>query len=103
MSSAKMAEQFSETTMFRLQSAQVRQHAELSLMDEPDADSGRPADALREAAGVLLEQKMFKVEVRTIGGAFPVFIVNPDFSVILDRDVLALITGFLGRAGTAER
>jgi hypothetical protein len=102
ISSARMAEQFSEANMFRLQSAQVRQHAELSLMDEPDADSGRSTDALREAAGVLLEQKMFNVEVRTIGGAFPVFIVNPDFSVILDRDVLALITGFLGRAGTAE-
>jgi hypothetical protein len=102
MSSARMAEQFSETNMFHLQSAQVRQHAELSLEDGPEADFGRSADALREAAGVLLEQKMFKVDVRTIGGAFPVFIVNPDFSVILDRDVLALITGFLGRAGTAE-
>ncbi len=51
-----------------------------------------------ELAGALLESKIYKVEKKTLLGAFPVYIVNPDFSVILDEQVLALITGYLGNA-----
>lgn len=41
-----------------------------------------PPDTLREATELLLEARLYQVEKKTIFGAFPVYIVNPDFSRI---------------------
>jgi hypothetical protein len=45
-------------------------------------------DAAREAACVLLESRIYQLEERTIFKAFPVYIVNPDFSVMLNKNAL---------------
>jgi len=45
-------------------------------------------DTFREATAILLESRIYQVERKTILGAFPVYIVNPDFSVALDQDTL---------------
>jgi hypothetical protein len=42
-----------------------------------------PYNPSSEDSGLLIEAKIFKVERKTIFGAFPVYIVNPDLSVIL--------------------
>lgn len=102
ISSARMAEQFAQEKISRLQSAQGGGEEQRSPAHSPDALPPHSGDALRAAAGLFLELKIFQVELRTLGGAFPVYIVNPDFSVILDKEVLATITGFLQRAGSSE-
>ncbi|WP_292426447.1 hypothetical protein [Methanoregula sp.] len=55
---------------------------------EITGDSGRPAaapgvSALCRAAELLLEAQIYQVEKKTIFGAFPVYIVNPDFSQVV--------------------
>jgi hypothetical protein len=39
--------------------------------------------ALCRAAELLLEAQIYQVEKKTIFGAFPVYIVNPDFSQVV--------------------
>jgi hypothetical protein len=99
ISSEQMAAYLSETKITRLQSTRIGSGAGLS---QPtgfhETTAGMSADDRREAAGTLLESKIYQLELRTVFGAFPVYIVNPDFSVILDDQVLAVITGYLRNA-----
>jgi len=44
-----------------------------------------PPETLYEAAELLLEVRIYQVERKTIFGTFPVYIVNPDFSVIIEN------------------
>jgi hypothetical protein len=101
ISSRELAEQFSGAQIARLQSADTEPGCELGSPHAPDCPAVLQADRKREVAGALLDSKMYRVEKKTLFGAFPVYIVNPDFSVILDEQVLALITGYLGNARTS--
>ena len=58
---------------------------------------------MRNAAGALLESRMYRLELRTLFGTFPVYLVNPDFSVLFDEQVIAVITGYLKGAGSSSK
>lgn len=98
ISSKELAEQFSDAQIARLQCADMMPEGERESggvsRDPATPEAGMKCDL----AGALLESKIYKVEKKTLFGAFPVYIVNPDFSVILDEHVLDLITGYLGNA-----
>jgi hypothetical protein len=100
ISSARMASEFSDAKIFNLQAAGTVRNPEQALSDGSDVLQGPSADAVCRAAGALLDSKIYRIERRTIYGAFPVYIVNPDLSVILDVQVLAEITGYLRHAGS---
>jgi hypothetical protein len=59
-------------------------------------------DAPITAANALLESRIYRLDLRTFFGAFPIYLVNPDFSVLFDEKVITVITGFLKRAGSTE-
>lgn len=98
ISSRELAEQFSDAQIARLRCADTIPEGIRESRDVPGDPAAPEADMKYELAGALLESKIYKVEKKTLLGAFPVYIVNPDFSVILDEQVLALITGYLGNA-----
>jgi hypothetical protein len=98
ISSRELAEQFSDAQIARLRCADTIPEDKQESKDVSGDPAAPEADMKREVAGALLESKIYKVEKKTLLGAFPVYIVNPDFSVILDEQVLALITGYLGNA-----
>jgi len=102
ISSEQMAARLSETKITKLQSTWIGSGVELPPATVSHRTAGMSADERREAVGTLLESKIYQMELRTIFGAFPVYIVNPDFSVILDEQVLALITGYLRNAGSSS-
>lgn len=54
-----------------------------------------PAESPFETSKLLLETKIFIVKRKTIGGTFPVFIVDLDFSVMLDNTTLTAIRGYI--------
>ncbi|MCX6691614.1 MAG: hypothetical protein NTW33_06065 [Methanoregula sp.] len=63
-----------------------------------EQDAARPStrgESMRNAAGALLESGMYRFELRTLFGMFPVYLVNPDFPVLFDEQVIAVITGYL--------
>jgi hypothetical protein len=49
-----------------------------------------------EIATSLLESRIYQVQKSSLYGAFPVFVVNLDFSVILDSTTLTAIRGYIG-------
>lgn len=98
ISSRELAEQFSDAQIARLRCADTIPEDKQESKDVSGDPAAPEADMKREVAGALLESKIYKVEKKTLLGAFPVYIVNPDFSVILDEQVLSLITGYLGNA-----
>jgi hypothetical protein len=49
------------------------------------------SDIVCETTTLLLESKIYQVEKKTILGAFPVYIVNPDLSVLFDKQKLDTI------------
>ncbi|MFA5331535.1 MAG: hypothetical protein WC342_04075 [Methanoregula sp.] len=48
--------------------------------------TGEDTETLAAAAELLLESRIYQVEKKTIFGTFPVYIVNPDFTVILEEN-----------------
>ena len=69
-------------------------------------DAARPStrgESMRNAAGALLESGMYRFELRTLFGMFPVYLVNPAFPVLFDEQVIAVITGYLKGAGSSGR
>ena len=101
ISSEQMAARLSETKITRLQSTRIGSGVGLSLPTGSHETAGMSADNRREAAGTLLESKIYQLELRTVFGAFPVYIVNPDFSVILDEKVLDVIKGYFLKNGSS--
>jgi hypothetical protein len=52
-----------------------------------------PCDEFPEETGLLIESKMYQIERKTLFGAFPVYIVNLDLSLILGDQVQDTLTG----------
>ena len=48
-----------------------------------------------ETSALLLESKIFIVKRNTLGGSFPVFVVDLDFSVMMDSTTLTAIKGYI--------
>jgi hypothetical protein len=76
-------------------------YKEESLRDLLDAEiptpSGNsiPDQNPLEAGSLLLESKIFIVKRSTFAGAFPVFVVDLDFSVLMDTTTLTAIKGYI--------
>jgi hypothetical protein len=76
-------------------------YKEESLRDLLDAEtetrSGNPAADQNplETGALLLESKIFIVKRSTLGGTFPVFVVDLDFSVLMDTTTLTAIKGYI--------
>ena len=68
-------------TEFLLNEIESTGETSQSLSASGTPDPATP-DTLRKAAELLLETQIYKVERKTLFGAFPVYIVNPDFSRI---------------------
>ena len=76
---------------------------ERSLQDLLDAEeislSGDPGPGQArnhlEKSSLLLESKIFIVKRSTLGGTFPVFVVDLDFSVLVDTTTLTAIKGYI--------
>jgi len=49
-----------------------------------------------EPTTLLLESKIYQVKQKTLLGTFPVYVVDLDFSVMLDSTTLTAIRGFIG-------
>jgi len=103
--SSRMAERFSESRIVLLQTVSEGESGSVfKETDEHDATT-RPAtsgESMRNAAGALLESKIYRLELRTLFGTFPVYLVNLDFSVLFDEQVIAVITGYLKGAGSSS-
>ncbi|WAC06091.1 MAG: hypothetical protein OS112_05525 [Methanoregula sp.] len=54
-----------------------------------------PDDNPVDTSTLLLESKIFIVKRNSLGGAFPVFIVDLDFSVMMDSTTLTAIRGYI--------
>jgi hypothetical protein len=68
------------------------------LLDTEDpAPSGNtgPDPTPLETGSLLLESKIFIVKRSTFAGAFPVFVVDLDFSVLMDTTTLTAIKGYI--------
>jgi hypothetical protein len=72
----------------------------LSDLLNPDKsnDTGRCDDQENraETTTLLLETKIYTIKRNTLAGTFPVFVVDLDFSVILDSTTLTAIRGYIG-------
>jgi hypothetical protein len=62
--------------------------------ETPPADPGPEQNPLERGA-LLLESKIFIVKRSTLAGAFPVFVVDLDFSVLMDTTTLTAIKGYI--------
>lgn len=58
--------------------------------------TGNPVKNPYEITTALLESRIYQIQESSLYGAFPVFVVNLDFSVILDSTTLTAIRGYIG-------
>jgi hypothetical protein len=73
---------------------------ENSLKDLLDQEKPAPESPVTdenplETSALLLESKIFIVKRNTLGGTFPVFVVDLDFSVMMDSTTLTAIKGYI--------
>ncbi len=103
IASERMAAQFSEIRITALQSVDEKQEPAGSP-DNGSEGFGKTMseEEMRNAAGALLESRIYRLDRQTLWGTFPVFLVNLDFSVVFDKQVLGAITGYLKGAGLRE-
>jgi hypothetical protein len=101
ISSERMATQFSDAKIGHLQLLQKGYPATPSTSNGSLENQSPSTDEIREVTSGLLKSKIYHVEVRDIYGLFPVFIVNPDFSVILDEQMIKIITGYFQHVGSS--
>jgi hypothetical protein len=65
--------------------------AENTARSEHAGDGGYPL----EMSTLLLESKIFIVRKNSLAGAFPVFVVDLDFPVLMDSSTMTAITGYI--------
>jgi hypothetical protein len=68
-----------------------------SLARDVAEGSGNAADieSRYEMTARLMESRIYRITCNSLFGAFPVFVVDPDFSVMLDTTTLTAIKGYL--------
>lgn len=101
IASTQMAAEFSASTLELLQTIGT---GDAVSMTEGEAGYApeRTAVSLRTAAAALLEARIYRLDLCTLWGTFPVYLINPDFSIISDEKVISAITGFLKGAGSVS-
>ena len=67
----------------------------LSMQESGNPGNSHPDKTPLETSALLLESKIYRVRRNTLGGAFPVFVVDLDFSVMLDNPTLTAIRGYV--------
>jgi hypothetical protein len=67
----------------------------LEQANETVPDTSNPEETPLELTQLLLESKIFIVKRNTLSGAFPVFVVDLDFSVMMDTTTLTAIKGYI--------
>jgi hypothetical protein len=75
-----------------------KEHALSDLLSVQDGQflPGSPIDDNPfETGRVLLESRIYKINRNSLFGAFPVYVVDLDFSVILDSSTLRVIRGYI--------
>ena len=67
------------------------------LMEAENAPerTGAVTEDLPDAGALLLESKIFIVKRNTVAGSFPVYVVDLDFSVLLDSTTMTAIKGYI--------
>ncbi|MCX6689700.1 MAG: hypothetical protein NTZ39_08470 [Methanoregula sp.] len=68
------------------------------LLPDQNPDSSRNSNSVEnplETSALLLESKIYIIRRNSLKGAFPVFVVDLDFSVILDNTTLTAIKGYI--------
>jgi hypothetical protein len=63
--------------------------------EEMDAPSGSRCPRLREIATSLIEARMYSIHLTSIRGNFPIFFIQPNLTLILDRDTLEMLKGHM--------
>jgi hypothetical protein len=85
----------------RIMADRLLDFKENSLQDLLDTDAaGLPGNPVLdenplEKSALLLESKIFIVKRNTLAGLFPVFVVDLDFSVLMDSTTLTAIKGYI--------
>ncbi len=92
ITSLSMATRFSERKAQYL-SQQIEDTGDPALTDNGTPPPLSQSDAFCEKTAILLESRIYQVKERTIWGTFPVYIINPDFSAVLDQRSLGTIIG----------
>jgi hypothetical protein len=67
----------------------------LDAEDETLAGSQDPGKNPLETSALLLESKIFIIKRNSLAGTFPVFVVDLDFSVMMDSTTLTAIKGYI--------
>ena len=72
------------------------------LVTVQSAESGGSDNAknVTEITTLLLESRIYTIKRNTLAGTFPVFVVDLDFSVMLDSTTLTAISGYIGEKET---
>jgi hypothetical protein len=68
---------------------------ELLTESGAQAGGGSPDENPLETSAVLLESKIFIVKRNSLAGAFPVYVVDLDFAVMMDSTTQAAIKGYI--------
>jgi hypothetical protein len=75
-----------------------KEHLLLNLQDMVSSGNNS-AENRAETTARLLETKIYTIKRNTISGFFPVFVVDLDFSVVLDSTTEAAIMRYIGNTG----
>jgi hypothetical protein len=75
-----------------------KEHLLLNLQDKVSS-ANNSAENRSETTARLLETKIYTIKRNTISGFFPVFVVDLDFSVMLDSTTEAVIMRYIGNTG----
>lgn len=67
----------------------------LDAEDPPLSENPGPGQTPLDKSSLLLESKIFIVKRSTFAGMFPVFVVDLDFSVLMDTTTLTAIRGYI--------
>jgi len=67
----------------------------LDAEDTPPSGGSDPGENPLETGSLLLESKIFIVKRKTFVGMFPVFVVDLDFSVLMDTTTMTAIRGYI--------
>jgi hypothetical protein len=80
-----------------------KEHALSGLLNPVGSQNAGRCDDLKnraETTTLLLESRIYAIKRNTLAGTFPVFVVDLDFSVILDSTTLTAIRGYIGDTKT---
>ena len=107
IASADMAVRFADARISSLRSVEREENlAGVKGGSESESHDDLSEKEMRDATSALLESRIYRLDLKTLWGAFPVYLINLDFSIVFDEQVMNAITGYLkgaGAIGTEEK